>query len=386
MKQRLWPQAQLDELRQVGDPLADEAVGAIIAEKGLDEARHLFDQLIRNIELPKDELPDSLQAFWEATNQLPDWADWERIQLANDFFLDHGHRFLVFLYYKSLPILYSCAKGAEVLIRTGRLAHGSEQLDVFSRRIAETGQFLMNVMAPEALKPGGIGIQAIQKVRLIHAAIRHFVGKSAGWKKEELGVPVNQEDMAITLQTFSSVPLQGIEQLGIVLSAEEKENYYHCWRGIGSLMGVNEELLPATQDEGFRLHQQILDRQGATSAAGHQLTQALLRFAEATIPKTILDDAPEALIRYLVGPDTTQLLGVTPPQGCLSNLFPHALGKFFAWGEKLEDRSLPFSSTMDIVSRQLTLAMVNFFNEYKQTYFRIPESMQVAWDIASSGD
>jgi hypothetical protein len=376
---------RLDDFRQQADPLADDAVRQLVAVKGPQEAMRLFHLLIRNIRLPLEELPGSLDDFLAQTQSLPPWIDFPTVEKAHRLFLDHGPKFLILLYYQSLPILYACANGAVVLESTGRLAKTEDQFGLFTRRIAETGQFLVDVMTQEGLKEGGLGIEAIQKVRLIHASIRFFLRENS-WDTATLGLPINQEDMAITLQTFSSVPLQGIEQLGIVLSAEEKENYYHCWRGIGCLMGVNEELLPATQDEGFRLHQQILDRQGATSAAGHQLTQALLRFAEATIPKTILDDAPEALMRYLVGPDTAQLLGVTPPQGCLSNLFPHALGKFFAWGEKLEDRSLPFSSTMDIVSRQLTLAMVNFFNEYKQTYFRIPESMQVAWDIASSGD
>lgn len=376
---------RLDQFRQQADPLADEAVRQLVAAKGPEEAMQLFHLLIRNIRLPLEKLPDSLNDFLAQTQSLPAWVDYENVEKAQRLFLDHGPKFLILLYYQSLPILYACANGAAVLESTGRLANTKDQFGLFTRRIAETGQFLVDVMTQGGLRKGGLGIEAIQKVRLIHASIRFFLQENS-WDTTTLGMPINQEDMAITLQTFSSVPLQGIEQLGVSLSSEEKESYYHCWRGIGSLMGINQELLPATQQEGFKLNEQILARQGATSSAGHQLTQALLRFAEATIPKTILDDAPEALIRYLVGPSTAQLLGVAPPKGCLSNILPHALGKLFAWGERLEERSLPFSNTMDFVSRQLTLSMVNFFNEYKQSYFRIPNTMQLAWGIPNSQD
>jgi hypothetical protein len=379
MKQRLWPQAQLDELRQVGDPLADEAVGAIIAEKGLDEARHLFDQLIRNIELPKDELPDSLQAFWEATNQLPDWADWERIQLANDFFLDHGHRFLVFLYYKSLPILYSCAKGAEVLIRTGRLAHGSEQLDVFSRRIAETGQFLMNVMAPEALKPGGIGIQAIQKVRLIHAAIRHFVGKSAGWKKEELGVPVNQEDMAITLMTFSIALTDGLKQFRIEEDKERIEAFIHTWSAIGRNMGIQGDLLPSDSPRARLLMTSILRRQSRASEAGKKLTQSLIDFSKDKLPAEIRQ-LPHWMILHLTGKDIASKLGVQPSPGCLGLALPTFLKTVFRMEERLEDKlKEPLGPFLDMLSNHLMQAMVNYFDKHKQRSFTLPDSLQQRW-------
>lgn len=379
MKQRLWPQAQLDQLRQIGDPLADEAVAAIIADKGPEEARHLFDRLIRNIELPKDELPASLQPFWQATNALPDWADWERIELANDFFLDHGPRFLVFLYYKSLPILYSCAKGAEVLTRTGRLAHGSEQPEVFSRRIAETGQFLINVMAPEALKPGGIGIQAIQKVRLIHAAIRRFVGNSPGWNREEQGVPINQEDMAVTLMTFSIALTDGLKQFRIEEEREKIEAYIHCWSAIGRNMGIQGELLPSDSARARLLMTTILRRQSRASEAGKKLTQALIDFSKDKLPAEIRQ-LPHWMILHLAGKDIAAKLGVQPSPGCLGLALPAFLKTVFRMEESLEDKlKEPLGPFLDMLSAHLMKAMVNYFDKHKQRNFTLPDSLQQRW-------
>ena len=159
-------------------------------------------------------MPSATKDFLAATNVLPAWTDWNKVKLANDLFLDHGPKFLVFLYYRSLPILYSCANGAKVLVQTGRLSHQNDGHKIFARCIAETGQFMLEVMKPDSLKQGGTGIQAIQKIRLIHAAIRTFTPEEK-WDATVLGVPINQEDLAITLMTFSVVMIDALERFGI---------------------------------------------------------------------------------------------------------------------------------------------------------------------------
>lgn len=198
---KIWTNAFLDRMRHTADPLADRAVAQLVEQKGREEAKRIFDLLIRRIELPEEELPGSLRGYWEATRQLPDWVDEGRVERAHALFLDHGTKLLLFLYYKSLPLLYCCKHGAQVLVQTSRLTHNSEDITIFTRRIAETGQFLIHVMTPGGLKPGGVGIQSIQKVRLIHAAIRHFILPQR-WDAQQLGGPINQEDLAVMQQAW----------------------------------------------------------------------------------------------------------------------------------------------------------------------------------------
>lgn len=69
------------------------------------------------------------------------------------------------------------------------------------RRLGETGQFVLSVTTRGALGPRGQGIRKVQKVRLLHAAIRHLIRRSPGWPEEELGPPICQEDLAGTLGT-----------------------------------------------------------------------------------------------------------------------------------------------------------------------------------------
>ena len=218
-----WPDDRLDALRLEADLPADTLVGRMVAEEGEAAARELFDLLIRNIGLPLDNLPEYVHSFVEETSRLPEWADPAAIQHGQEAFLDFSVDFVVFLYYKSLPTCYACWRGAQVLHLTGRLDQGRGWPEIYARRVAETAQFVLDVMTPGNLAPGGRGIRTAQKVRLIHAAIRRFL--PAGRWDHTWGRPINQEDMALTLMTFSVSMLEGLAQARQPLPADRAEAY-----------------------------------------------------------------------------------------------------------------------------------------------------------------
>jgi len=374
-----WPDKFLDAKRLQTDPLADETLEQLLTENGMEEAKRIFDLLIRNIEMPVSELPPGIQHYLQQTRQLPKWADTQKIALAQDLFLDHGPKFLIFLYYKSLPLLYACKNGAQVLVQTSRLTRREESVEIFTRRIAETGQFLLEVMRPDGLLPDGKGIQAIQKVRLIHAAIRKFI-PADNWTIDEFGQPINQEDMAVTLMTFSVAMTDALTQFHIQESEEKLEAYLHTWTAIGSLLGVDADLLPKNRTEAQWLLERILQRQAAPSEAGKLLTEALLSFAKKTIPKERFDDAPQVLIRFLIGKERSKMLSVPQYSGCLTALLPGLLYRMFQKGEQLEDHSDGAMRTLlDALSVETVKRMVGYFDSYKQRHFEVPEAFERAW-------
>jgi hypothetical protein len=371
--------AQPDSYRQSGDPLADAAIGQLVAEKGPAEARELFSLLIHRIEMPIEELPACLQDYWATTDRLPDWVDWEQVRIANALFVDHGPKFLVFLYYKSLPLLYSCANGAKVLIQTGRLTQQEDSLEIFTRRIAETGQFLLTVMAPDALRPCGPGIRAIQKVRLIHAAIRYFVLESGRWDAEAWGLPINQEDMAMTLTTFSSAITDALGQFDVPENPLRLEAYQHTWAAIGQLLGVVPDLLPKTTAASRTLMEAVLERQSAASDDGQVLTEALFGFARKLLPEE-LARIPELLLLHLIGPERAKMLGVESGGGCLGIVLPQFIGSLFRLGERLEDRvQEPLRVFIDMLSQKMMERMVLYFDNYKQRHFEVPAGLRKVW-------
>jgi hypothetical protein len=278
-------------------------------------------------------------------------------------------------------MLYSCADGAEVLVRTARLTRTQDDWTIFTRRIAETAQFLLGVMAPGHLAPRAEGIRLIQKVRLIHASIRYFL-KADGWDRERFGEPVNQEDMAITLCSFSISLLDGLARFGIQLSPAEEEAFVHTWRAIGALLGLDEDLLPVSPLVARQLEAAILARYTEPTEAGRILTEALIHFGEEHMPHESLKVAPRALIQYALGPDRARLLGIQPNYGCLAWLLPEVLAAYFRTGERLEDRSSEgLRQLLDQLSRLLTQGMYRYFDQYKQRSFHVPASLQQAWRI-----
>lgn len=370
----------LDHKRQRADPPADALIRDLVAQAGPKRAKQLFDTLIRNIELPLDQLPLTIRSFVQEHEQLPPWTEPKQLQLAHELFVDHGPKMLVFLYFKSLPILYACRNGAQVLVQTGRLAHQSDAHLQFSRRIAETGQFLINVMLSPNLARDKKAIHTILKVRLIHASIRHFIPANR-WNEASLGKPINQEDLAITLMTFSLSLLQALEQFHIVETEERKTAFFHTWKVVGTVLGIEEDLLPPDLQTAKKLYDTILGRQVAPSAEGVRLTQALLQFSRDNIPFTSLKNVAPLLIRHLIGPEMANQLGVKGRLGCMSILLPEIIRSYFGWTEKLEDRPGSLPLLINAISRELTQGMVQYFNEYKGVPFQIPQHFKQRWGI-----
>lgn len=379
-----WSDEFLDAMRMETDPVADEVVARLVADKGPGEARRLFKELITNLDVPLKSFPAYVRAYFETHQFAPEWTNWEQVRRGEEVFLDYGPQFLVFLYYRSLPTLYACWRGAQVLVMTGRLTHDSESMEIFSRRVAETGQFLIDVMSPDSLISGR-GIQAALKVRLIHASIRRFIPADR-WNEAEWGKPINQEDLAMTLMTFSISLLDAMELVGVELSADESEAYLHNWQVIGDSLGIRKDLIPRSVEEGRALLRKIMSRQQGSSEAGTMLTKALIAFAENTLPTRLFDNAPEILIRYLSGDELADTLQVKPTWGCLTFALPRIMRKSIGWIERLEDFSEPIDKLMDRVAAALVEKMVDFFNTYKDNRIQVPSTLRKAWGLQGESD
>lgn len=305
--------------RQQGDAPADALAADICARgdhalvAGLVRGHALWDAEGR----PAAELPDDVRQYFEASGGLPDWADPARVRLAEEFFLIYGLSSSTLLACASLPECYVMKYGTEVLAFTRFL-----EMDP-GRRVRETAQMVMDVMSPGGLispsRRPRRGVQTTQKVRLMHAIIRQMVLRDQEqhpWPSvadaEAFGYPINQEDLVYTLMTFSHVAVRGFQTLGVPMTDAQRDAYIHCWNLIGYLMGIREELLPATHADAAELFTAIRHRQAGASKAGQALTTALLGLLEAPMPRA-LRGMPAALIRDLVGYETADMLGIKPP-------------------------------------------------------------------------
>jgi hypothetical protein len=322
-----WSDALLDPMRELGDPLADGPVAAVLERGGADAVNALMQTLVRVDQPVPEEMPDEIRAYLVETLPLPDWADMGKIERGQQLFETWGLEIACCLFCASLPSAYAAAKGVQVLYLTARLATDPR------RRVMETGQFLIDVANVGGLDENGKGRRAIQRVRLMHAAVRHLIKArnelTPGMWHPDWGTPINQEDLAGTRMSFSYVFCEPMCRLGVRVPAEDVEAYLHLWNVIGHLLGVRDELLVHDIADATALVDAIRRRQFEASPQGQELTRALLELMDELTPVHRLDGTIPPLIRHLIGDETADLL-LIPKSDLADHLGPLArLAKWF---------------------------------------------------------
>jgi hypothetical protein len=181
----------------------------------------------------------------------------------------------------------------------------------------ETSQFVVDVLDNDGLGPTGHGLRSAQKIRLLHATMRYHVSQLGDWDAAALGVPVNQEDLAGTLMSFSWMIPLGLGKLGIELLPEDRDAYFHIWRVVGHVLGVHEQLNPVKFGDGAAMMDVIIRRQQRPSEAGTVLTKGVLDFIREVLP--VPPGAGPTLIRHLIGDKSADIVKV-PPADSLTQL------------------------------------------------------------------
>lgn len=252
--------------------------------------------------------PDEVTLDLECLNFLrfysnpPDWVDWESVARGQIVFQRFSICALPALFFSSLVGGLGAPLINQVLTSTGYLM-GS--CPATYRRLVETAQMVIQAMGPDVqslrspwkeknedeeeeegeggkdhsmgkgqgeddhaklsgfipspsaadshsppLPPShyGDGWLACLRVRFLHGKVRAMLLNRSpphDWDTATYGIPINQEDMLVTLLAFSYNMVHAIANCGINLTQQEKEDYLHCWRYLGWLHGVSDDLLSA---------------------------------------------------------------------------------------------------------------------------------------------
>ena len=389
----------LNRMRNRADPVADDTIARILSPwqpvspdtssaafdtqwqpqwANLNDVTTVFADWITNAALrgwqAQSDLPAAigvaLAAYTSAARIEPDWADANKILLAEKMFTDYGALSVTLLFCASLPECYVVPDLASVLQMTGQLE------DNVDYRIRATGAMIFPVMAVGGLTaPDGGGVAQVFKVRLIHATIRNLIlrgnpsnitamqtadsstadaaarGELAalpqlqaaraqnglrhdemhqalfanGWSVRKGGMPCDQEELAYTLLTFSYVYLRAMRKLGQRFSKNEEEAYLHAWNVMGYYLGIERTLMVDTMDEAEALFGKMQERGRAEwqQRTRDQPTQnqpsndprpalgtALMKAMADVIPWRVFKPFPELMTRYLCGPESSRDLGL----------------------------------------------------------------------------
>jgi hypothetical protein len=368
MNEIVFTDELLDRLRQQGDPLADSTVEAVLEKYPATDVLDVLQHLVRippRAERPRlyerlgidPELRDNLESFFRQSASLPPWMDADLVRRGKEVYQQQVFFTFVTLACASLPACYCWSPESSILGITGRLKR-----DVPSR-LPETAQMVVDVMASEALFHGteaaGPGLRAVVKVRLMHAVIRQLImgrGRIAtvlerehgegedlarlrkekffarfvvpegsdedrpkSWNVNRDGVPINQEQLAATLLTFSYVTLNAIRQFRVHISEADERAFMHRWNVIGHLLGIDDAIttrLDRTADAEVLFHK-VMTRNRRPAIDGPGLERALLDYLESNLARR----APifsrlggtriaRILTRELSGDDTSEVIGV----------------------------------------------------------------------------
>lgn len=363
----------LDPMRHVGDPIADDIVGQLFAESQVAQVNDLMRNFITNEYPDPSTLPATMASYLAETDSLPTWADNMLLQKGEQVFWRFGPEMLLVLLCYSLPFCYLDQKGVNVLSLTTRLLTNP------TRRVIETAQMLTDVMRPGGLTdPQGRGRRTLQKVRLMHAAVRKLAAGSSAWQAE-WDLPVNQEDLALTLLSFSWVIVDGLQKLGITLPADDAEAYLHTWLVIGSLIGIDRSLLPANLAEAEALKEIVSRRRFGPSQAGTDLTRALLDMIVYILPGDLFRKIPAALTQDFLGGTWAGWLGVEPVP--LAEMINVPLKAFGLGVESVAGSPGILGALAGKLGRLLVQALVYVDRGGKRPSFSIPSELKQTWGV-----
>ncbi|MFC4116521.1 oxygenase MpaB family protein [Nonomuraea zeae] len=392
-----WPEERFRRLRQQADPEIDAVVTEYLQtrpEEGgpLDLLKAVVAELAtakREARAPAGEPPAAgIFKAIDFARELPDWGD-DRALLAKGqaIFADYGLYQSAALFFACLPMAYVEVSSAKVLAGVSNLATHS-----LTRRVAETGQMLVDVMglkAVNSLQPGGPGHTTAIGLRILHSFVRALVEErySDRWDTAKLGPPVNQELLLATLFDFSVVTWEAMETMGVTLTDEERAAHLYTWSVFGHLMGVE-----ACRDRPLTLADvepvsARLGRLCEPSEEGRRLMAMLLSEMEEFMHLG-WRKLPRSLVHWIFrdaayGADRVpELLGVPKPAWWCTALF--------AAGRAAHERAWLAGPVRGVVrwlvrraGRHIVVAMIDRFSD-GEAAFRIPDDLARAWRIRQS--
>ncbi len=393
-----WPEERFRQLRRQADPDIDKVVAEYLAaqpagKSALDLVKAVVAELAeakREAREPSGESPahEIFDALGFARD-LPEWGD-DRESLAKGqaVFSDYGLYQSAALFFACLPMAYAETSSARVLAGVSNLATHH-----MTRRVAETGQMLVDVMglkSTDSLQPGRPGHTTAIGLRILHSFVRALVEERYAdrWDIERHGPPVNQELLLATLFDFSVVTWKAMETMGVTLSDEERAANLYTWSVFGHLMGI--EVCrdgPLTLDDVEPISAR-LGRLLEPSDEGVRLMAVLLKEMEAFMPLG-WRKLPRSLVHWIFrdaahGADRVpELLDVPPPAWWFTALFRLA---------REANRGTWLARPVDSVvrwlvrksGRHIVVALIDRHSG-GQAAFRIPPELARAWRIRRSG-
>ncbi|KAI8824328.1 uncharacterized protein EV422DRAFT_316793 [Fimicolochytrium jonesii] len=248
----------LHSLLKIGDPVADDAYDALMAEyraegKQPPSSYKIFEEVLERRDAGV--CTDAERRLLAEVETVPSWVDWASLERGREVYWRNLSGIQIVLLYGSLAGGFSIPRVNEVLVQTGYLSHAKH----VNRRLMETAEMINDVMQ-HGLAPNSQGWKAVVGVRFLHCSVREKQADRMAMRKrqaeatggsvddisEEFGgaMAIAQTDLIGTLLGFQASVVVGLAHLWTYLTPQERDDYTHVWRYVGYLIGVMDEHSP----------------------------------------------------------------------------------------------------------------------------------------------
>ncbi|WP_170141012.1 oxygenase MpaB family protein [Allonocardiopsis opalescens] len=280
------------ELKDLGDPPADEVVRELLDEGRVNSVNQLFRQISSaNSDIPS-QTPARLRDFLESTRAFPDWMEEARLRDTTAFFDRHRAAASALQGTVGLVGTYLSPVSAYTLHATHQLSHQPH------RRLSQSTRLFTGMSRADAFSPRSPLVPICQKVRLVHAAIRELHRRSGRWDYERMGAPVSQLDTAGAALALSVGVLDGMRNLGLRVGGNEADGFVYAWAVLAHFLGVPDKYIAemGTRREATELWMEAREYEWRRSDEGVLLTRECVALYESYMPPE-LKGAVSAFLR-----------------------------------------------------------------------------------------
>jgi hypothetical protein len=124
-------------------------------------------------------------------------------------------------------------------------------------------------------------------------------------------VPISQYELLGFLETVTLAPFAYLDHFGLPLSDSQKDDLLHLWSVIGSLCGVQDELLPMTLESSAVLFAKIREREYRRSTDGIEMMRIHSEFSKSLLPRG-LKGLPQTVQRAIFDEAVCDSLKIGP--------------------------------------------------------------------------
>lgn len=208
-----------------------------------------FDQALEyGIDAVDDPSP-GLIALFEQLDRVPEWVDFDQLYRGAVAFWRAGPIVPPVLAWGAIAGGFSMYSATRPVLFSGRL----RKEDKVGTRLIESFRYVVAAYTPGGMRRFEEGFRLTAKVRMIHAAVRHSLGRSDHWDWANWGIPINNLDSMVTQAGQFGVKFtDAVQSAGIRYSDRELDDIFALSRYVGHVIGVPEDILHTDYDDARR--------------------------------------------------------------------------------------------------------------------------------------